>query len=348
MKRFFHLLPALLLIAALLAGCGAMSAPSSAKTAGESYYYAADQAAPAAAPALPAGGWMDNAAEAATTGKSVLPENVKLIYRADIKLESTAFDEAVAALQKLTADCGGYYENSGLDNYGSYRRASYTIRVPAENFEAFYGAVSEMGKTGEVFQLKTISRSAEDVSEYYYDTESRLATQKTKLARLQELLEQAEYMEDIITLESAISDTELAIEQLTGTLRHYDSLVGYSTVTLALAEVYKLTPTEEPAIGFSAKLAAAFKNGCERFVDNSQDFLIGFANAWVGWLIFLVIVALVILLIVRGTRRRRARRAARAQAEPASRPRGRRRMPPARAEEPPAAPQAPADEPPET
>lgn len=58
--------------------------------------------------------------------------------------------------------------------------------------------------------------SAENISEQYYDTQSRLETAQIKLARLQELLKKAENMEDIITIESAISETEYEIERLSG------------------------------------------------------------------------------------------------------------------------------------
>ena len=83
-------------------------------------------------------------------------------------------------------------------------------------------------------------------------------TQQTKLERLQNLLAQAENMEDIITIESAISDTELEIERLTGTLRQYDSLVDYSTVYITLQEVYQLSDVEEPATSFGSRISAAF------------------------------------------------------------------------------------------
>ncbi len=235
---------------------------------------------------------------------SGLPANVKLIYRANIDMESTEFDTALQGLNALVARMGGYFENSELNNYASYRRGSYTVRVPAENFDAFCTAV------GALCQVNSLSRSAEDVSEYYYDTESRLLTQQTKLARLQELLKQAEDMEDIITLESAISDTELAIENLTGTLRRYDSLVGYSTVWISLQEVYKLTEPEPAAIGFGAKMAAAFRSGCTGFVNGLQRFLLSVARGWIGWLIFLVFVAAVVWIVLHIRRRVRARAAA--------------------------------------
>ena len=334
MKKILSVFLCAVLIAMLLCGCGGSSKTESAphmdaaKAGGSSASYAANGSM----------GWtMDEAAEApmamepkteSQTGSS-LPANVKLIYRANIDMESTEFDKALDGLNELVERMGGYYENSELNNYSTYRRGYYVVRLPAENFEAFLSAV------GELCQVNNLSRSAEDISEYYYDTESRLATQQTKLARLQDLLRQAEDMEDIITLESAISETELVIEQLTGTLRKYDSLVGYSTVNISLSEVYKLTEVTEPAIGFGAKLGQAFRTGATGFVDGMQRFLLSVARGWIGWLIFIILVVAAILIV----RKVRRKRAARFAPQPAAAPR--------QAWQPPQAPQtaAPPEEP---
>ena len=74
-------------------------------------------------------------------------------------------------------------------------------------------------------------------------------------------------MADIITIESAISDTELEIERLTGSLRDYDSRINYATVTIFLSEVAQLSNVEEPAVTFGARLGNAFLNACRGFVD---------------------------------------------------------------------------------
>ena len=309
MKKSLCLILSVLLLAMLLGGCGGKSAstyPSAAKSesaSGGSAYYAMDNAAGWAAEASAPQAAQSSASQttAAKETGSNLPANVKLIYRASIDMESTEFDTAVQGLNDLVSRLGGYFESSELNNYSSYRRGYYTVRLPSENFETFCSAV------GELCQVNNLSRSAEDISERYYDTESRLVTQQTKLARLQDLLRQAEEMEDIITLESAISETELAIEQLTGTLRKYDSLVGYATINISLAEVYKLSEVQEPAIGFGAKLAAAFKSGTSRFTNGLQSFLLDVARGWIGWLIFLIIVAAVVVIVLRIRRRRRAR-----------------------------------------
>lgn len=232
-----------------------------------------------------------------------LPDNAKLIFRAEINMETTEFDAAVKSLSSLVGSVGGYFESSGLDNYSSYRYAHYTVRVPSEKFEDFCSRV------GENCKINNISRSAEDIGEIYYDTESRLATQKTKLERLQALLGKADNIDTIIALESAISETELAIEHLSGTLRKYDSLVGYSTIDISLREVYRISETEEAAIGFGAKLAAAFKSGGRSFVDGLQSMMIGFARNWAGWLIFIIIVVAV-WLVIRGVIRRRRKKKA--------------------------------------
>ena len=314
MKKNLTLIISVILIISLFAGCGGASmsadsaviAPSTPMTNGSyeesmkdyDYGYSYNEPEAPMAPDMPA----EDAAGSSTNTSSSLPANVKIIYTARLELETTEFDTTVAEMQNLVAALGGYFESSSVNNYSNYRNGNYTVRVPAANFDAFKNQV------GQLCQLRYTSTSAEDVSEYYYDTESRLITQQTKLARLQDLLSKAETMEDIITIESAISETEYMIEQLTGTLRHYDSLVGYSTVYISLNEVYQLSEIEEPVIGFWAKLGNAFANGTASFGKSVQRMLINFAYNWIGWLIFLAIAAVVIIFIVKRVKRVKPRR----------------------------------------
>lgn len=311
MKKILSVLLVTLLLAGLLAGCGKSSSDASAvMTDGETMSTTTAAASEAADQASGSSGVSsgDKAASASSTASQrAAVENAKLIYTAELDLETTEFDSAVQQLQALTTEIGGYIQQSNVNNYGTYRSAYYTVRVPAETYRDF------CDRAGELCQVDSFSESVQDISNTYYDTETRLETEKTKLARLKELLAQAEDMEDIITLQSAISDSELTIEELTGTLRNYDSLVGYSTVNLYLNEVAQLSGTEKPAIGFGAQLAAALKTGWTQGIAGLRSFVLGLAANWVGWLIFLIIAAVVVLLIVRGCRRRKRRKAAKAE-----------------------------------
>ena len=323
MKKRISILLALVLLLGLLCGCGGAKSESEgyALAAADMVAYSTGYSNGYAETESYYGGWNGAktvAAEApmepaapdlpSLQSGSKFPANVKLIYRASMELESTEFDAAVSGLNELVSKMGGYFEQSELNNYEArYRHGYYTVRVPAENFDAFCEGV------GGLCQVNSISRSAEDVSEAYYDIESRLTTQKTKLERLQALLEKADEMEDIMELESVISDTVLSIEQLTGSLRKYDSLVNYSTINVSLCEVYKLTEPEAPAIGFGAKLVATLKSGTRNFVDGLGDFIIDLARGWVGWLLFIAVVAVSALLIRRAVRRGRERRGGKAK-----------------------------------
>ena len=318
MKKMLSLLLALAALLTLLTGCGA-SAGGSASSTAQAPMVAADTAASDSSDygyyyeengyeypeediveeeSAAAGGG------AAANGGNVFPEGVKIIYTADMYLETTGFDAAAEQLSRLVSETGGYFEMSSIDNFSSYRSGYYVVRVPSEKFRSFCDQV------GQICQLRSKSESAENISERYYDTQSRLETQQAKLKRLQELLSQAEDMEDIITIESAISETEYEIEQLSGTLRHYDVLVGYATVNISLNEVAQLSTVEEPPIGFAARMAAAFRNGSENFAQTVQDFLIGLAFSWVAVLLLLVIAVAVFLLVRRARRRAKERMAA--------------------------------------
>ncbi|MBO5976211.1 MAG: DUF4349 domain-containing protein [Oscillospiraceae bacterium] len=309
MKRSISIILCLVLAICLFCGCGATAMDSVASPAAPAepaappmpmpemsydYGYEMKDSAEFAEPESPAAGFVS----------SGIPKNTKLIYTANMELETTSFDDSVAGLEELVNKMGGYFERSNVNNYGSYRSGNYTVRVPAENYDAFCSAA------GQLCQLNYIDRSATDVSEAYYDTEARLETQKIKQERLQNLLAKAESMEDIIDLENALSETEYQIEQLTGTLRKYDSLVGYSTISIYLQEVYVLTEIEEPVIGFGAKLAEAFKRGTSNFSDGLQRAMLRVARHWVGWIVWLLIIAAVVVIVVRVTKKKRVLRKA--------------------------------------
>ena len=161
-------------------------------------------------------------------------QNAKLIRRAELEIQTEAFDAAAASLEALVAEAGGYFqsaqvEGGSLRDQNAARYGNYVIRLPEENFSAF---LDQSGTLGYVVRR---SESSENVSQAYYDTETRLAAQRTKQERLLALLAQADTMESIIELENALSETEYEIQSLTTDLEHYDDLIDYATVDLYLA-----------------------------------------------------------------------------------------------------------------
>lgn len=293
MKRVMCAAMALVLVLCLAAcGDGGMDKAAADPTANSQF---------AAADAMAEPGWAEESPAAPEPQNAALA-NAKIVYTADLWLETKSFDSACQALEQIVEDLGGYFESQSRDLGGSYRSLSATVRVPSDAFQAF------LDQAGAAAHVTRQEKNADNISEAYYDTESRLITQRTKLERLQTLLAQAESMEDIITLESAISDTELRIEQLTGSLRKYDSLVDYATVTLYLQEVYRLSTDQETPQTFPQRLSAAFAAGWERGVEGLEDFAVGLARNWMTVLILAAVITAAAALLRRRAVRRRGGR----------------------------------------
>lgn len=222
-------------------------------------------------------GWTETAKQDAASGTngalSAVRANAKLILRAELMLESQEFDKTSESIDALTAQYGGYFEQNGVSGDVGNRYADYTVRVPQAKFEEFLSAV------GEQCHVVSKSQSAEDIADQYTDVETRLATLRTKHERLLALLDKAATMEDIISLETALSDTEYQIESLTGQLRSYDSLVDFATVQLSVREVQALSATAE-GNSFGAQVRQAAASGLNGLTAFCRGLVLTVVTIW--------------------------------------------------------------------
>lgn len=215
----------------------------------------------------------------------------KLIKNVDMEVETETFDELLQTLNDKTAKLGGYIEASYTYNGSSYygndnRNASLTIRIPAQQLDEFLSAMAE------VSNIISKNESVSDVTLQYVDMESHKKALQAEQDRLLELLEQAETIEDIITLESRLSEVRYQIESMESQLRTMDNQVSYSTVYLNIQEVTKLTPVKEQSIG--EKIVTGFTG-------NLYDVGKGLLNFGIGIIIslpYLLVWAVVITIIV--------------------------------------------------
>ena len=236
--------------------------------------------------------------------------DAKLIRRAELSIQTTEFDQAVSALDDLVNGHGGYYENASV-YAGSYRnahanrRGEYIIRIPAERYEEFRSSTGELG------YVVHSSQSSENVGERYYDTEAKLKTQRTKQERLLKLLEQAGTMEDIISLENALSDVEFQIEQMSSTLNRYDSLIGYATFTIYLEEVAQVTEEVGETHSLGKRMSAGFSASLTGLVNGAQNLLVWFSYNIFALVILAAVLAAGGLAAVRLVKKAGARRKAR-------------------------------------
>jgi hypothetical protein len=215
----------------------------------------------------------------------------KLIKNFDISAETTEFEKAIEALNGLIAAHGAYVENStqrdkSLYNQSRYARgATYTIRVPADQAEAFTNAL------GGHFNVTSQSATVKDISEAYYSIEASLAELIVERDSLLDILALPETEKDYdlwLTVHQRITEIKQQIAVYQGTLNRYDSQVAYSTVRLSVDEVITYTVMSE-GNGFFARMGTAFRRGWTNFLDGLQDFAIWFAEALPSLILFTVI-----------------------------------------------------------
>ena len=286
MRRQISILLAALLVLTLLVGCGGSG---SAKPAATGYAYDTDASTAPEAPME-----QDSKFNITAVVADDALRDAKMIYRANIDLQTTDYETSEAAISNLMPEWR-YFESRSLSNRSSgYRYSDCTVRVPAESFESFCNQV------GEMCHVVYMSSSAENITEAYYDTDSRLKTAQIKLERLQNLLANADNMADIITIESAISETEYEIEPLSGTLRRYDALVGYATIYMTLSETYKLSENSAAPLTFGQRVSRALSDGLRDAGVFFEELIIGLAGMWV----FVLVAAVLVVLLIRAVRKR--------------------------------------------
>ncbi len=303
----FKLLAVLALTGALFTGCGGSASQSEGTTdaapaqeepmamdyASDDIYNAGVVTEEAAA---------EEASEIAEegTGNTGTPEvqdtQRKLIRNVSLEVETETFDELLVTVNERTGELGGYIEESYTYNGSNYygrdlRNANLTIRIPAEKLDAFLSAVSEISNV--------ISRneSVTDVTLQYVDMESHKKVLLAEQERLLELLERAETIEDIISLESRLSEVRYQIESMESQLRTMDNQVSYSTVYLYINEVSKLTPVKEQTVW--EKISTGFANSVYQVGSGLLNFGIGFVIA-LPYILFWAAVILIFVLIIRG------------------------------------------------
>ncbi len=172
----------------------------------------------------------------------------KLIRTVNMSVETTEFDSVMETLEQRIRDLGGYiecmetYNGSVYSSYHSNRSASMTARIPAGQLNGFLGEVFEIGN------VTRRSENVQDVTLDYVDMASHKKTLQAEHDRLLELMEKAESIEDIITIEQRLSNVRYQIESMEAQLRTYDNKVDYSTVYLDVSEVKELTPVHEETL----------------------------------------------------------------------------------------------------
>ncbi len=299
-----------LMSAALLSGCGSSygnyaaseaAAPSyttdsyskGAYDTSDLYEYDSDYAAEEA--------YVDNTGSGEVSAPSVQDTKRKLITTVHLTAETDDFETCVDNITARVEGLGGYVQSSDIyngsryyysDYYRERRNADFVLRIPADKLNDFLGLVND------TTNITNKSQSVEDVTLDYVDMQSHKKALQTEEERLLQLLEQADNLEDMLTIESRLSDVRYQIESMESQLRTFDNKVDYSTVYLSLQEVVEYTePDPEPPVTFWDRVTSGFIEDLERVWGNLQDFAVWFISHIPSIVVWAVIICIVVWIV---------------------------------------------------
>jgi len=148
----------------------------------------------------------------------------KLVKTASIRIRVENLGVADAFVTDLMGKYDAYAASTNVEENSHY----YVLRVPSRVYDIFLAEMNGMGR------LIRRSESTEDVTLRYYDLEGRLETKKELLRTFQSYLRRASNIEEILKVESQISELQYDIEGTGMQLRNLANRVDYATVELNL------------------------------------------------------------------------------------------------------------------
>lgn len=255
----------------------------------------------------------DEAADTGVTSENGLEAQVengrKLIRTVSLSLETKEFDSVLTNLSTKTTELGGYIELSTVSGnsyaHHSTRYASYVIRIPSDKLNEFVEVVSELGNVTQK------NESVEDVTLRYIDVESHKKALETEQERLLELLSKAENMEEILTIESKLSDIRYEIENYESQLKTMDNQIDYSTVSVYVDEVERVTETGEK--GFFEEIKERFGNSLYVVARGIRGLIIGILGSLPILIVCGGVIAVVVIVVRKILKKRKVRKEDRTQ-----------------------------------
>lgn len=246
----------------------------------------------------------DNKTNNNSNSNIVLVED-KLVYKCYVDIETLDFDKSYTALQDMMQkyNCvissetfgdesisyfyDSYYSSSS--KYKTGRTDEIVIRVPSANYKSF---ISEYGELGNVTSK---TQTVDNITQEYYDTTSQVEGLKAEMERLEIMMSQATEIEDMITINQAITELQSEINSLTTYIRTMDSDVAYSYVTMSLREVLEYSEVEQPVK--KNTFIDRLKNQCVDTWKGFLNFLENLLFTIIGLIPAIVIIGIIVIII---------------------------------------------------
>ena len=154
-----------------------------------------------------------------------------VIRTAQITLTVDDTLSATGSVRNLAVTKGGFIFSSTTYTEEDREYAQLTLRVPADRFDE---TIADLRTAPYVVEVEREESSSQDVSAEFVDNESRLTALEETQRRYLALLSEADTVDEILRLETELTDVRSQIETIKGRQNYLSEMTSFSTVTVTL------------------------------------------------------------------------------------------------------------------
>ncbi|MCW2753246.1 MAG: hypothetical protein JWQ32_657 [Marmoricola sp.] len=178
-------------------------------------------------------------ASAGAAGDTSISQGPAIISKGQISLTTPHIDRARFKLQQYLDTWNGTIasEQSTADPRGHTDQTRLELRIPSNRFDDAMNQLPALGK------LVDRSRSSQDVTTQVIDNNARVRSQQLSLDRIQALLAQAQNLNQIIAIESQLSQRQADLDSLEQQQKYLADQTSLATIDL-----YLTVPGKAPVV----------------------------------------------------------------------------------------------------
>ena len=187
----------------------------------------------------PAVGSIDSMVSLKSTGSRVYYDSVsnevsqedrKVITNSNFSLHVKDVDDTAENIRQKVIQMGGFMVNTSISRGDSSNNAILEVRVPADQLVDF-------SKYLRGISVKVVSENVagRDITDQYTDYEEKLASLELVKERFEEIMDEAETVDEIMNVQNRILTVQSQIDAIKGQLTYMNRSVETTKVTIMLS-----------------------------------------------------------------------------------------------------------------
>lgn len=180
-----------------------------------------------------------NEMETSQDSRPAVRRDQKIIKTGYVTVEVDSFEKTYQAIRSLVGKYDGYIQSAQTNIAGNKKvRGTVVVRIPAETFDEILESIKGLGR------LLDINTASQDVTKQYTDLQSKLKALRIMESNLLKLLEQKAKVKELLEIERELGRVRGELETIEGSIRYYDNVTSYSTISITVKEKGVDDPSE--------------------------------------------------------------------------------------------------------